>query len=106
MPKDERVQNYSFNHGLYFVDPGKYHKDFSLSAKEAIIENKKSIERFLYYRVISNYANQVIGHGFYDYNKLKPFVNIMKEYPGQLLDYISSDIREENLGGYVKRKIL
>lgn len=106
MPKDERVQNYSFNHGLYFVDPGKYHKDFSLSAKEAIIENKKSIERFLYYRVISKYANQVIGHGFYDYNKLKPFVNVMKEYPGQLLDYISSDIREENLGGYVKRKIL
>ena len=106
MPKDDRVQNYSFNHGLYFVDPGKYHMDFSLSEEEAILENKKSVEQFLYYRVISRYANEVIGHRLYDYAKLKPFREIMTEQPGQLFDYISSDIKEDNLAEYVKRKIL
>lgn len=106
MPKDDRVQNYSFNRGLYFVDPGKYHMDFSLSEEEAILENKKSVEQFLYYRVISRYANEFIGHRLYDYEKLKPFRDVMGEQPGQLLDYISSDIREDNLAEYVKRKIL
>lgn len=54
MPKDERVRNYSFNHGLYFVDPGKYHKDFSLSAKEAIIENKKVLKDFYITELLVN----------------------------------------------------
>lgn len=106
MPKDDRVQNYSFNHGLYFVDPGKYHMDFSLSEEEAILENKRSVEQFFYYRVISRYANEVIGYRLYEYERLKPFREIMEYQPGQLFDYISSDIKEDNLAEYVKRKIL
>lgn len=106
MPKDYRVQNYSFNQGLYFVDPGKYHMDSSLLREKAILENKKSVEQFLYYRVISRYVNEVIGHGSYTYDKLQPFREVMSEHPGQLFDYISSDIREDNFADYVKRKML
>lgn len=106
MPRDERFRNYSFNHGLYFVDPGKYHMDFSLSDEEVVLENIKSVEKFLYHRVISKYANEVIGYGLYDYDKLKQFKDIMEESSGQLINYISSDIREESFGTYVKRKIL
>ena len=106
MPRDERVRNYSFNQGLYFVDPGKYHMDFSLSEEEAILENKKSIERFLYYRVISKYVNEKFGHGLYDYDRLRQFKDIMEEHPGLLMNYIRSDIKEDNLKEYVKRKVL
>ena len=103
MPKDDRIQNYSFNRGLYFVDPGKYHVDSNLSEKESILANKKNVERFLYYRVINNCEG--IGSRL-SYEKLQVFRDVMSEHPGQLLDYISSDIQSDSLGEYVKRKTL
>lgn len=60
----------------------------------------------MYHRVISKYANEVIGYGLYDYDKLKQFKDIMEESSGQLINYISSDIREDSFETYVKRKIL
>ena len=48
----------------------------------------------------------MIGKQNYDYNKLEKFKKIYENYPGELMDYIAGDIKENNLGEYVKRKVM
>lgn len=105
MPKDYRICNYSFNYGLYFIDPGKFYRNVKLSEEEVFLENQNRLDDFLYFRVLNHYANEEFG-SYYNYSKLYQIKRYASEQNISLMDFIASDIGEDNLSEYVKRKIL
>lgn len=106
MPRSYQICNHSFNYGLYFIDPGKFYRDTQLSSDEVFLMNQSKIDDFLYFRVLSSYANQEIGRYYYDYAKLYQIKQEVCYKGDSLMDFIASDIKEDNLSEYVKRKIL
>lgn len=106
MSRDYRVCNYSFNQGVYFVDPGKFYQDERLTAEEVRFINQCEMDDFLYFRVFSRYANEEIGKDIYNYDNLWQLKKDAKDVGESFMDFISRDIKENNLESYIKRKIL
>ena len=105
-PNSYFVTNHSFNYGIYFYDPGRFIRNYELSVDDIYKENRTQVDFFIYHRVLSRYTTDVIGKQKYDYDKLEKFKKIYENYPGELMDYIARDIKEDNLGEYVKRKVM
>lgn len=106
MPRDYQIFNYSFNYGVYFIDPGKFYNNTQLDPGEVFFLNQRKLDDFFYFRVLSRYANEEIGRYYYDYDKLYQIRQDASKQGVSLMDFIISDIKEENLAEYVKRKIL
>lgn len=105
LPKDSRVSNHVFHHGLYFIDPGRFYLDFVSLPNEIVLENQKMIDDFLFFRVFSSYADYEFGKDGYSYTKLYQLKRFCNDKNISFMDFIASDICEENLENYVKRKI-
>lgn len=63
------------------------------------------IDDFIYYRIFSVFADEVIGRYRYSFSKLYDFRKIIDDNPGQFMDFLMSDVKEDTLGEYVKRKV-
>lgn len=105
MPKDTRICNYSFHEGLYFVDPGRYFRNYNYSADEIIQKNIELVDRFIFFRVLNQYSRDAFGDSSVHFSKLYNIRKQSQEMNISLMDFISQDIEEENLKCYVKRKV-
>ena len=106
MPKDYRVQNHSFHNGLYFIDPGRYFRDYHCSVEDAIQKNKCAVDCFLFFRVLNRYATYEFGLYNNCFSKLYDIQKQAQSAGISLMDFITEDISEDNLADYVKRKVL
>lgn len=106
MPKDTRVRNYSFNEGLYFVDPGKYFINYDSEREKIVKRNKDLIDNFLFFRVLNKFCKEQFGDYGYDFSKLYSSLSEARDNDVSFLEYIACDIKEDNLEDYVKRKVL
>ena len=106
MPRDERVRNYSFNQGLYFVDPGKYFINYDSEREKIVKRNKDLIDNFLFFRVLNKFCKERFGDYGYDFSKLYSSLSEARDNDVSFLEYIACDIKEDTLEDYVKRKVL
>jgi len=105
IPKDREIYNHSFHNGLYFVDPGRFYQVANEDIAFIEDKNKEMIDNFIYYRIFSVFADEVIGRYRYDFSKLYSFRKIIDDNPGQFMDFLMADIQEDTLGEYVKKKV-
>lgn len=95
------IKNGIFHHGLYFIDPGRFCFDFSLTAEEAIRHNYQEVDTFLFHRVARQFCTvqlKSLAH-FYD-----EFDDIVQSRDISLMDYMLNDMKEDTLQEYLVRK--
>lgn len=102
---DLSFENASFHNGIYLIDPGSYKFDSSYDKVICYALNMERMDEFL--------LSQILFVGTCDLTNNRKKYRILKEkilnnykektYPN-LLEYLIDDIKEENLGEYIKVK--
>lgn len=99
------IENISFNNGIYIVDPGSFHPSKTIEPLTAYALNIEEVNEFLILQLLSTLtyyltnkkeiSRKVTQSIFHDYKE--------QSYP-DLIEYLTDDIKEENLKEYIKIK--
>ncbi len=102
---DLSVDNVSFHNGIYLTDPGSYKKVDNFDEIVTYALNMERIAEFLLSQIlyvsVCNLTNDRKKYKVLKENILSGYKESM--YPN-LLEYLVDDIKEENLGEYIKVK--
>lgn len=101
MTRRPEIKNGIFHHGIYFVDPGRFNFDYSVTQAEAISHNCREVDYFFFHRVARQYCARSLTSLAYFYDE---FESVIQSGDSLLMDYILDEMQDETLQNYLDRK--